>query len=216
MKHIQLCIPSYDGKVPCGLMQMFLGQTAKDWKMGFTYTDGMWISPARNGMAKNAIEIGADYVLFCDSDQIVELDTVNKLLSLDKDIVCSVIPDRNGEDGLCMHNMDAERVTEVTEDMEVLWCGMGCTLIKTEVIKAVFDNPDMSDPFDVNQIEWGDEVLNLGEDYAFCQRARALGYEVWAKHDSNPVHLGKPVQYKYNPQENVIIQDTQTMAHGSG
>lgn len=207
IKKILLCIPSYTGYIHLGLLQTIMQQEPNPddpWVWALAYSDGGHIVPSRNRLAQEAIDLETDYLLFCDSDQVIEIDTVNKLLSLDKDIVCSVIPDRNGEDYLCMREENGNPIRKVTKDRKIGRGGCGTTLIKIKVLKDIFDSDKMGDPFDNLQIKEGSHIVFLGEDEAFCERAKALGYEVWAKHDSNPIHIGRCKHFKYNPKENKI------------
>jgi GT2 family glycosyltransferase len=195
---ILLAIPSYSGTVPLALMQNMLAQKspAKDTQMHFAYTSGAWIIPARNGLANKAIDLGYDYIFFFDDDQIPEIDTLKKLASLDKDIVGSVIPDRNGECRIAVTDENLDDITHIDKDMKVGYIGMGATLIKTEVLKAVIK--EYGEPFAALQTEVNGKLIDMFEDTAFCWRAKQLGYEIWVKHDSVPIHLGRQKSYQYD------------------
>jgi hypothetical protein len=192
--------------MPCALTQSIMQQDNGDWQWALAYSDGGHIVPSRNRLSQEAIDLKTDYLLFVDNDQILELDTVNKLLSLNKDVVVSVIPDRNGEEYLCMREEDGTPIKKVTEDRKIGRGGCGTTLIKTKVLKDIFDSDKMGDPFDNLQIDEGGHIVFLGEDESFCERAKCLGYEIWCKHNSNPQHIGRPKRYKYDSNTNKIYE----------
>jgi hypothetical protein len=79
---------------------------------------------------------------------------------------------QRGDDGDAYHMLEPEEpVTRIEA------CGMACTLIHREVLRAVEDaNGD--DPW-----TWfGHDLVNglrLSEDYTFCRRARAAGYPIY-------------------------------------
>lgn len=62
-------------------------------------------------------------------------------------------------------------------------CGFGCVLVKTDVlfeVQAAFGT--MFNPF-----------LGIGEDLAFCWRARHLGYDIWLDPSIECGHVGYSV-----------------------
>jgi len=196
---IFLAIPSYSGKISLELFSILtsIEPPCADFFMLTGYTKRVPIHKARNELAWRAINHECTHIWFIDDDQIIERDDLKKLLSLDKDVVCSVIPDRNGEDRLCISDKDLNDITDIKEDIKIAYCGMGSTLIKTDIIKKIFDNKKMANPFDPDRVEINGIVWDFGEDIAFCHRVNQMGGEIWAKHDCNPIHLGDETRYKY-------------------
>jgi hypothetical protein len=68
---------------------------------------------------------------------------------------------------------------------EIACAGLGCVLIKREVIEAVADElPPFSHPFDNGPMNWltGSELV-IGPDKRFFSLARKLGYKFWLDAD---------------------------------
>uniref|UniRef100_A0A6H1ZVL4 Putative glycosyl transferase n=1 Tax=viral metagenome TaxID=1070528 RepID=A0A6H1ZVL4_9ZZZZ len=203
MKTLLIAIPSYTGKVPLELMmELFHQEQVKDLNLRFTYTKRVPIEKARNGICKFALEEGMDYVLFVDDDQIIPRETIKKLVELDKDIVCTPILDRNGEGRIALFNKDWDDILDCTEDMEVGYCGMGCTLIKIDVLKELYSKYER--PFEFGYIGEDDDQRYLGEDLMFTKRARENGFNIWCKHDIKPIHLGDERKFQYSPLKNMF------------
>lgn len=137
------------------------------------------IYDSRNKLAKQAVEIDADYVMWFDSDMTFAPDTLQKLLASEKDIITALCFRRTPPFtpvifSDCTRNEQGNLVWENSTDypnevFEVAGCGFGCTLVKTDVFFDVF-------------AKYGDcfSPLNkVGEDLSFCYRARELGYQIF-------------------------------------
>jgi len=124
------------------------------------------------------------HMFLLDSGKIPQPYTIQKLLAHDKDIVAAPHPTRKGDEvGL----MVLDRVGN--EYMQHYpWTGLqgpnvvvGCggMLIKREVLEKV-------GPFFCRYDAVG--FLTKTEDFDYCDRAHALGYEVWVDFDLIQVH----------------------------
>lgn len=111
------------------------------------------------------------HMLFVDSDQTFEKDYIYKLLEHDKDIITAVSKVRSGE-VYNVYEFDSNLdkyigMKEVKERglIKVEAAGMGMMLLKRKVLQCI------------NKIETkGDR----SEDIYFCEKARALNFEIWA------------------------------------
>lgn len=124
------------------------------------------IELSRHIGVESALEDGADYILFLDSDMSFPDDTLNRLLAHDKDIVgCNYVQRHHPHKSMAY-------VTEIKDEplVEVTKIPTGVMLIK----RKVFDG--MSKPYFYHPVKDGDIV---GEDYDFCERARLHGFSVW-------------------------------------
>lgn len=88
---------------------------------------------------------------------------------IDGPVLTWLVRDENGE---AHHELDADQpVTQIEA------CGMACTLIHREVLRAV-EREHEDDPW-----TWfGHDLVGgarLSEDYTFCRRARAAGYPIY-------------------------------------
>lgn len=131
---------------------------------------------ARNMACKDAIEIGADWVLFIDSDMDFPPDTLSRLKAANADIACTDMWSRGWpsfrtvmrlsepkEDGLKQAVPVPGSPTGV-EAVDV--CGMACTLIKTSLLRR------MTEKWPDQPIFWSGQH---GEDATFCFKAKEIG-----------------------------------------
>lgn len=146
---------------------------------------GTLVYLARERLTKKAIDGGFTHVLWLDSDMIFEDDAFNELYDTGKDFVCGIFHARRPGHQSCIFKAvtPPERYSwdEYPNDtFRIKGCGMACTLVKTDILKAVKDHfgncftPD----------------YNLGEDLAFCKRADELGFGIWCEPTVRVGHIG--------------------------
>lgn len=128
----------------------------------------------REKLAQQALAIKADYALWLDSDMMFPSTTAMRLMGHDKDIVCSnymkrsvplqtvAYPERGKWDEWLPLEGDQEL-------QEVEGIGMGCMMMKTEVLKKI--NPPYF-AFEYKDKEWH------GEDFYFQGKLRKAGYKI--------------------------------------
>jgi len=154
------------------------------------------IHNARNQIAMAAINKECDYLFFVDSDCVLPVDALKRLYEHDKDVVAGMyfgkvspfppIVYQKTPEGLYRHLTDYPENSLV----EVDGVGMGCCLIKTEVLKHfVFDkelkyadgkNEFVKESFGFEPIMSPDENrVSIGEDLSFCKRCQDLGYKIY-------------------------------------
>lgn len=170
-------------------------RTAKKDVVDPMLIEGSLIYDSRDSIAAFAVNKGYDYVLFADSDMIFSSDDLNKLLAHDADIVSGLYVTRNGENkNVCYKEVITRRrfpprAPKLVHDPTttgygpVAACGFGFCLIKTDVIKCMAKRyKSLFEPFD-----------GVGEDIAFCLRARKCGYEIFTDRDVKLGHVGEKV-----------------------
>ena len=158
---------------------------------------------ARNELCQRAVNGGFDYLFFIDSDMIFPADTLTKLMALNTDIATAVCYARKGKHEPCVynrvvkrslfHDSEANHFFTIPEDaFRIAGCGMAVCLIKTEVLKKLVKKYKGT-PFE--------PFGNMGEDLAFCYRARKLGFEIKADASIDIGHIGETVITKgdYKP-----------------
>ena len=151
---------------------------------------------ARNELARGAIKMGADFVLWLDSDMVFEPDTLKRLLKdyeeKKGDIITGVYYRRVPPFTPVLYdefNVTDEAVTwketrDVKDDFfEVEGCGFGCVLMPTETLFDVYEK--YGQPFD--------PISGSGEDLSFCWRARQLGYKIVCDPSIQPGHVGHQI-----------------------
>ena len=155
---------------------------------------------ARNEIAVDAIGGGFDWLVFLDSDMVLEPDTVSKLVhdarEFDHDFVTGLYFKRKlpTEPLILKHlgwtvddNGIAKSEAEVYTDypknkmVEIAGSGMGCCIIKVDTLHKVA-NAFRCGPFDPMQ--------QLSEDYAFCWRMRQYRRKLWCDTSIKAGHAG--------------------------
>ena len=86
MAKVLICVPCM-GQVAALFAQSLALLQKKGHETAIDFKIGSLVYESRNKLAKEAIEMGADYTLWLDSDMAFPPDTLFKLLEADKDIV---------------------------------------------------------------------------------------------------------------------------------
>lgn len=183
MKKILIAIPCMD------MIAMRFAQSLTTLKKVdncvVSFLAGSLIYDARNKLAGYAIDIEADYVLWLDSDMVFQPNTLERMMAvLDEHPEIDVLSGlyfRRGhpftpvafdkleinEKGDC----EFEDMQSVPEGLsEIAGCGFGCVLMRTE---CLFDIAGKYGAV------WFTPMGNVGEDCAFCIRAREEGYKIY-------------------------------------
>ena len=129
----------------------------------------------RENLAKQAVDIKADYMLWLDSDMMFPSTTAMRMMSHDKNIVAanymkrsvplnSVAYETRGDWDNWLPLMSEEGLVSVEG------VGMGCMLIKTEILKKI-EKPWF-------EFEYKDNAWH-GEDFNFQEKLRKSGNEIF-------------------------------------
>ena len=149
---------------------------------------------SRQDLAFQAIDWGADWILWLDSDMAFPADTLHRLLFLKQDIVgCNyvtrtvpTIPVAAREDRRYIRTDPDSSGLE-----EAAWTGFGCLLTKADIFR------NLSLPwFDFVWLDNGKDIL--GEDVFFFKKAKHfLGKQLYIDHDLSQMirHIG---QFEYH------------------
>lgn len=169
----------------------------EDTQIWIWFNLGSLIYTSRNEIAKRALTEGADLVMWFDSDMIFNPDTMIRMLKhIDDghDIVTGIYYRRTIPfTPVVFSKMDIDEKEQKSfyeeydeipgEPFEVAACGFGCVLMRTEIFTAVFSRfGNMFSP-----------IGNIGEDIAFCWRARECGYKILADPTIPLGHVGHNV-----------------------
>jgi hypothetical protein len=157
----------------------------------------LMVAYARERFAETAIESGSDYLFMVDDDMLCPPDLFYRLVAHDKDICAALAFTRNpdhkpviydvieGFDPITRTSYGKTKFAMNYPRNQLVQCdavGFGAVLIKTKVIKAIFDRRETCF-FGMDR---------TGEDVAFCTKARKLGFEVWMDTSTKLGHLGAP------------------------
>jgi len=170
----------YDLKIPDG------------YKTQLEFFYGYQVDQIRNLIAEWGKNY--DFVLHVDSDIVLPNDTLQRLISYDKDIVSGVYVQRNDENRpeIFLDNPQTGGLDHAILDglphglVQVGGCGFGCVLVKGEVYRAL-EYPHFLYKSAI------DHKNTISEDTYFCQKARAAGFEVWADTSLMCDHIGQRV-----------------------
>lgn len=137
---------------------------------------GSMLPHNRNGIVRKALELDATHVLFIDTDMAFESDALLRLLKWDRDVVSGLavlkkkpfypVAKRKNKDGVfeVIEPLDEGRFFS---DLD----GVGCafTLIKIGVFEKL-EKPYFAMPPYKGGV--------MGEDFYFCEKVKAAGYDI--------------------------------------
>jgi len=191
-----IAVPCMDS-VPAQFAQS-LAMMQKVGECAVTFEIGSLIYTSRNNIGKKAIELGADYVFWLDSDMTFAPDILVKMMKTLQDNKLDMLSGLYfrrahpfspvlfeeltiDEDAVCKWT----EYKDIPKDglFEVGGCGFGCVLMGTDVLMSVqstFNN--MFAP-----------IGNVGEDLSFCFRARECGYKIYCDPAMTLGHVGHTV-----------------------
>jgi hypothetical protein len=148
---------------------------------------GSLVYGARDKLARHAIKNNFDEVLWIDSDMVFDRHLYEDLKMCGQDRVCGLFISRHYPYVSCLFSSisPVERINEYPDEaFEVTACGFGCVLMKTKILEDVM-NQNSGVCFLPEQ--------KLGEDIAFCVRARSCGYHVWCEPTARVGHMGSVI-----------------------
>ncbi|MDR3424576.1 MAG: hypothetical protein P4M13_05795 [Alphaproteobacteria bacterium] len=140
----------------------------------------------RNQCAGAAQIVKASHLLFLDTDMIFPADTLKRLLAHDKDIVGASYSRRVPPFHPLTVTEEGEHIQITSGLRRVKQIPTGCLLIRMSVFDA------LPKPW-FNLVAEGDQLR--GEDYYFCEQARAAGLALWCDGDLSMQlgHIGQKI-----------------------
>jgi len=153
---------------------------------------GTLIVNQRESLVEMAKEAASTHILWLDSDMMFPPDTLQVLMQHDQPIVAGNYATRQYPHKTVAYTELHDWTSYVVHDsraaeplIEVEAIGMGCMLVRMDVIEA------MPTPrFQTTYIPTTGD--HMGEDFYFCQQARALGHRIYVDDmlSRNLGHLG--------------------------
>jgi hypothetical protein len=135
------------------------------------------ITWSRQEMSERCVEVGAEWVLWLDDDAVPPMDLAARLYAHQKDMVVPIFFKRAPPYDHTLANVIHDGVGVRMEAVDpfpprlfrVDVAGMHAVLVRGDVMARMFSGG-----------EWIFHAgKKLGEDYAFFQVAKALGFELW-------------------------------------
>lgn len=168
------------------------------------YRGASAIDQARNTMAYDALKDGFEKLLWIDADIGFEAEAIDRLLSHDLPFVCGIYAKRGGRSIAC-NVLPGTKELVFGQDgglVEILYAAGGFCLVDASVYhqireklalptcNAQFGNPVV--PYHLPMVaESAEGPWYLAEDYAFCERARQAGFQIWADTRIRLRHIGR-------------------------
>lgn len=198
-------IPTYDGKLSIKLAYSLAQLMPAAMRHGISVRLGhvsgcSIITMARNRLVDEFLKTDCTELLFIDSDVIAQTDDILRLLaqSGDKDITAGNYP-RRAKDKKFFMDLYFDENGDLEFDgamMRINRVGTGFMLIRRHVIETIAAKSEhylssdgagnVASVFDF-KIEDGNFV---GEDYSFCDKARAEGFKIWTDVEISLPHMG--------------------------
>jgi len=207
MKTILIAVPTNKYIEPTTFKAIYDLEIPEGYKTEFQFFYGYQIDQIRNLIAHWAVNY--DYLFSVDSDISFSKDTLKKLLNHNVDMVSGLyIQRKEHEHTLEIYESNAHGGnTNIPYDkiknvpfLEIAACGMGCVLIKSQVLK------DVGYPQFVYHSAI-DHRNTLSEDVDFCRKVKTKGFKIFADTTIHCSHTGsktfivdsnppKPIQQK--------------------
>lgn len=159
----------------------------KDERVNFELMieSGTLVYFARERIAHKAINEGFSHVLWLDSDMIFSPEILDDLMFCGKEFVTGIYHARRKGYASCIFKSielnGIERFeTYPTETFEIAGCGFGCCLTEVGMLTTIC----------LNCGTCFTPLQSLGEDIAFCKRAKDMGYKIWCEPSVVCGHVG--------------------------
>lgn len=197
-RSLMIGIPAYDGKIDINaalnLLQLASMAGPHGISLQVAQIAGSSILPrARNSLIARFIESDCTDFLFLDTDVTFKPEDILRLMAIatNKDVVGGVYPKKNQETELAVDLLYSETGSPILDTefniYEALHVPTGFMLIRRHVIeKMMHAHPELMYAEQTDQLVcyalFDFQLKNqqyYGEDYIFCQRARALGFKVY-------------------------------------
>lgn len=144
--------------------------------------NGLPIPDCHNEGVKTALANSPSYILFMEDDMVLPNGAIEQMIKKGAAITAINYPMDNGYETICK------------KGDEILWCGLGCTLMNASIFKHIpqpwFETDHsyrIKDPFELERIEIPSKYG--GHDINFCMKARKHGYTIASLEGTEALHL---------------------------
>ena len=159
------------------------------------FAEGYGIDEKRNDIARKFLDMGKySHVLMLDSDVVMPLDAISKMLHEGRDVVSGYYARKTFKSTSCVvpltttnyeNKMTLSEISERSEPFAVRAIGLGCALISRDVFERI-DAPWFK--YDIR-----DDGSLLSEDYWFCRKCIEHGVSVYVHPRIRCGHVKKEV-----------------------
>ncbi len=149
-------------------------------------------------------DLKSDYFMIVDEDISFTPEAIDLLIEDDKPIIGGIYTFKTSNSHYigkaCTRFLDDQGLIKFDQPFQVRWLNGGFILIKAEVLLAMIEKyknlefdvtPDSQMGMNHTWALWCPKVFDkvfLSEDWAFCQRAREAGFDIWADFRVKLIH----------------------------
>ncbi|MEJ2865198.1 hypothetical protein [Actinomycetospora flava] len=165
------------------------------------------IDQARSQMASDALADGFDELMWIDADVVFDVADVEMLRDSGVPVVCGVYPKKDTRALSChlLPGTDTVHFGRHGGLLEIRYAAAGFLLTRREVYDEIVRHEDLpvcNQRFPTSLVPYflpllvpdGAGTWYLGEDFAFCERARRSGFAI---HADTRIRLGHVGSYRY-------------------
>ncbi len=187
---VAICVPTFDIVQADFCFALAALTHSPGANLALINTKSSMICKSRNEMVGEALGVGADYLLFLDSDMVFPCTVLKQLLAREKDIVGGTYPSRVPPHKAMGITLDYQPLEVSGGLVEMAAIPTGCLLVNMRVFETLA-MPWFQHPL----VERDGVVQPQGEDYFFCDQARAAGFSVWLDVDVSLSlgHIGQQI-----------------------
>jgi hypothetical protein len=196
--HLHIGLPCYGGMLNESTMTsilrfvMLASKIGLSWSMDTMVNESLVTRARNNLMAKMMNNEKATHFMFIDSDIRFNAESIFQMIAADKDIIAGLYPKKAYP---IAYNINLNQETKIqgplfTVDTAATGFLMFKRKVYTDLIAAhpntkYVDDVGLGKQYEPNMYAIFDCYIDdkghyLSEDWAFCRRAKALGYEIWA------------------------------------
>lgn len=178
MTGILVAVPTFENIDPLTFKSIYGLTKPENCYVQFDFVRGYDCARARNKIAREAIDLGFDYVLMVDSDIVLPSDTLVRMMDDPVDICLGCYPRKRSTNGTIelfrlgqknfVETFTADEIDEMTGRVVVKGGGFGCAFIKVDILKDL--------PYPWFKYVQYDNGETLSEDNYFCSEAAKRGY----------------------------------------
>lgn len=183
--------------------------------LAYLWGPDTYVDQNRHQLSVTAVEGGATHLMWLDDDMVFPRDTMLRLLARNVPIVGAnyamrkmpappVALEHNGGDGVVRKRLYPYE--DQPEMVPVDTIGFGCVMVQARVFDDLGPAPWFRQYYSDEKQKW------VGEDFHFCELARAAGYKVWVDTDlSNAVkHVG---DFEYSLAHSIAMREEDPGVH---
>jgi hypothetical protein len=173
LPHVAIAVPSGDMvHADFALALAGLCHVSGDLRVEIFSNKSSIVAEARNNGVAMAQEHGVDFLLFLDSDMMFPRTTLRRLLAHGLDVVGATYAKRVPPFQALGTALQAQPADPPVGLIEMARIPTGCLLIRMSVFER------LAKPYFHFGVDAARRQI-IGEDYVFCDKARAAGFRIW-------------------------------------